>query len=155
MKRWEAVMNLLTWQYHWMWSILRMSGPGWLLAIQVDPLMLSNFDNPGSSLTSVLFNGTNFLGLNRRIRISLGAKMKLGFIDGTLTRFEVSLADYLRWNRCDSMVMSWMLNSMIPDLSLCNSVCKILKGALARAQWNIRPQQCASFFSITARYWSR
>lgn len=48
-----------------------------------DPLSVTNIDKPGSKLVTVLFDATKFQRWSRAIKISLTAKMKLGFIDGT------------------------------------------------------------------------
>uniref|UniRef100_A0A2C9V763 Retrotransposon gag domain-containing protein n=1 Tax=Manihot esculenta TaxID=3983 RepID=A0A2C9V763_MANES len=38
------------------------------------------------------------------MRISLGAKQKLGFIDGTMKVLEIEFENYKVWQRCDYMV---------------------------------------------------
>nr|XP_043615690.1 uncharacterized protein LOC122587575 [Erigeron canadensis] len=48
-----------------------------------DPLFLASSDHPGMMLTYTPFNGGNFFGWSRTIKMALGAKLKLGFIDGT------------------------------------------------------------------------
>lgn len=47
-----------------------------------DPLHLQNSDHPGMSLTTSLLTGSNYLTWSRSTKIALGAKTKLGFIDG-------------------------------------------------------------------------
>ncbi|KAK4392660.1 hypothetical protein Sango_2043800 [Sesamum angolense] len=47
-----------------------------------ETMKLQASDNPGMSLVSSLLNGKNYLPWSRSIRIALGAKMKLGFING-------------------------------------------------------------------------
>ena len=77
-----------------------------------DPLHLSNGDYPGMSLTTVPFNGTNFLGWSRQIKVALGAKNKLGFLDGSCHKPDPSSHDLQRWTRCDYLITCWVLNSM-------------------------------------------
>ncbi|GJY90478.1 retrovirus-related pol polyprotein from transposon TNT 1-94 [Tanacetum coccineum] len=48
-----------------------------------DPLYMASSDRPGMVLTNTPFNGSNFHGWSRNVRIALGAKLKLGFIDGS------------------------------------------------------------------------
>ncbi|GKC38057.1 retrovirus-related pol polyprotein from transposon TNT 1-94 [Tanacetum coccineum] len=48
-----------------------------------DPLYLASSDHPGMMLTNTPFHGGNFLGWSRTIKMALGAKLKLGFIDGS------------------------------------------------------------------------
>ncbi|PWA58271.1 hypothetical protein CTI12_AA392830 [Artemisia annua] len=82
-----------------------------------DPLCISNSDNPGMGLTTTPFNGGNFLGWSGNIRMALGAKLKLGFIDGTCMKPALTDVNYHRWIRCDYMVTYWILNSMVTELS--------------------------------------
>nr|GEX38224.1 hypothetical protein [Tanacetum cinerariifolium] len=49
--------------------------------------------------------------------MALGAKLKLGFIDGTSPKPAVIHNDYQRWVHCDYMVTCWILNSMVTELS--------------------------------------
>ncbi|GJT35233.1 retrovirus-related pol polyprotein from transposon TNT 1-94 [Tanacetum coccineum] len=49
--------------------------------------------------------------------MALGAKLKLGFIDGTCAQPVVTDVNYQRWIRCDYMVTCWVLNSMVTELS--------------------------------------
>nr|GEX69397.1 hypothetical protein [Tanacetum cinerariifolium] len=82
-----------------------------------DPLSISNSDHPGMVLTQTPFNRGNFLRWSRNIKMALGAKLKLGFIDGTCAKPTVTDVNYQRWIRCDYMVTCWVLNSMITELS--------------------------------------
>ncbi|KAL0284130.1 UNVERIFIED_CONTAM: hypothetical protein Sangu_2844800 [Sesamum angustifolium] len=60
--------------------------------------------------------GTNFLAWQRAVYVSLGTKMKLGFIDGTLPCPTVGLIHYEQWRRVDLTVISWIWNSMSKDI---------------------------------------
>ena len=51
------------------------------------------------------------------VRITLRTKAKLGFIDGSCEKPSTESHRYNQWVRCDSMVVNWLLNSMVPDLS--------------------------------------
>ncbi|XP_071695390.1 uncharacterized protein [Rutidosis leptorrhynchoides] len=82
-----------------------------------DPLHLASSDHPGMTLTNKPFNGSNFLGCSRTIKMALGSKLKLGFIDGTLSKPAIIDATFPRWTRCDYMVTWWILNSMVAELS--------------------------------------
>ncbi|GJS82710.1 ALP1-like protein isoform X1 [Tanacetum coccineum] len=48
-----------------------------------DPLYIVSSDNPGMMLTNTPFNGGKFLGWIRTIKMVLGAKFNLGFVDGS------------------------------------------------------------------------
>nr|GEU89786.1 uncharacterized mitochondrial protein AtMg00810-like [Tanacetum cinerariifolium] len=64
-----------------------------------DPLSISNSDHPGMVLTQTPFNGGNFLGWSKNIKMTLGAKLKLGFIDGTCVKPAVTDVNYQRYGQ--------------------------------------------------------
>ncbi|GJZ38836.1 hypothetical protein Tco_0585399 [Tanacetum coccineum] len=47
----------------------------------------------------------------------LGAKLKLGLIDGTCLKPPIQDVKYQRWIRCNYMVTCWILKSMVAELS--------------------------------------
>lgn len=58
------------------------SGSG--VANEGDPLLLHGSDHPGMLLVQNPLTGNNYLPLSRSMKIALGAKMKLGFINGQI-----------------------------------------------------------------------
>ncbi|KAL0434017.1 UNVERIFIED_CONTAM: hypothetical protein Slati_2736000 [Sesamum latifolium] len=54
-------------------------------------------DNPGMSLVSAPLDGTNFLAWSRSIKIALGAKMKLSFINGRGEKPKETDENYEQW----------------------------------------------------------
>ncbi|GJX73057.1 leucine-rich repeat receptor-like serine/threonine/tyrosine-protein kinase SOBIR1 [Tanacetum coccineum] len=82
-------------------------------------------------LTNIPFNGTNFHGWSRNVKMDLGAKLKLGFIDGSCNRPCVDSVDEQRWIRCDYMVTCWILNYVVVELSnaflYAQSACELWK----------------------------
>ncbi|KAG8650811.1 hypothetical protein MANES_07G076428v8 [Manihot esculenta] len=71
-----------------------------------DPLTLQSSDHPLET----------FDLRNRAIRIALGAKQKLDFIEGTVPLSRKDTKLYEQWKRCDYVVTSWILNSISKDL---------------------------------------
>lgn len=69
-----------------------------------DPLFLANSDIPSMSLSSISFDGTNLLAWSRLARMALGAKLKLGFLDGTISKPEEFSVEFVVSSRNDSMV---------------------------------------------------
>ena len=47
---------------------------------------------------------------------ALDAKSKMGFLDGTLKKPEESSPDYVRWRKCNSMLLSQITNALSEDL---------------------------------------
>lgn len=81
-----------------------------------DPLTLQNSDHPGMSLTTSQLSGNNYLTWSRSINIALGAKTKLGFIDGRCKRSEDGKPTFEQWQKVDCLVRSWILNSITKDI---------------------------------------
>jgi len=80
-----------------------------------DPLLLQASDHPSMPLTGVKLTGLNFQQWSRSVQIAL-TRNKLGFIDGTCRKPDSSSLIYEQCIRCDSMVVSWLLNSIVPEL---------------------------------------
>ncbi|KAJ8748808.1 hypothetical protein K2173_011365 [Erythroxylum novogranatense] len=77
---------------------------------------ITNTENPGAIIITTLFNGNNYLTWSKSMMIALCAKDKLSFIDGTCTQPMEDRNLLTRWRRADSMVKSWILNSMTKEL---------------------------------------
>nr|GEZ45648.1 hypothetical protein CTI12_AA233370 [Tanacetum cinerariifolium] len=69
-----------------------------------DPLYIASSDHLGMVLTTTPFNGSNFNGWSKNVRMAFGAKLKLGFINGSRVKPDVGDAELQRWIRCDCMV---------------------------------------------------
>lgn len=80
------------------------------------PLFMHNADHPGLQLISLKLDGSNYDDWNAAMKIALDAKNKIGFVDGTLTRPDTSDPTFRLWSRCNSMVKSWLLNSVSPQI---------------------------------------
>ncbi|XP_019246478.1 PREDICTED: uncharacterized protein LOC109226133 [Nicotiana attenuata] len=81
------------------------------------PLFLLPSDVPDVSLVTVPFSGTGFGGWKRNMIVSLSAKNKIGFIDGSCTKPAETSPEYWQWDRCNNMVISWLTNSLSPDIA--------------------------------------
>ena len=82
-----------------------------------DPLFLQPSDHPGLQMVNLKLTGSNFQRWSKFVKIALRTKGKLGFLDGACARPAANFAQINQWIRCDSMVLSWLLNSMIPELA--------------------------------------
>ncbi|KAK4383084.1 putative mitochondrial protein [Sesamum angolense] len=67
-------------------------------------------------LVSAPLTGKSYLKCNHAIKHAFRANMKLGFIDETLVKPDVNDASSEKWIRVDSMVTTWMLNSMSKEI---------------------------------------
>jgi hypothetical protein len=73
-----------------------------------NPYFLHHSDHPGMVLVSKPLYGDNYSTWCRAMTISLNAKSKLGFIDGT-TKMPSATAkpdDYASWKKCNGMILS-------------------------------------------------
>lgn len=75
------------------------------------PFHLTNGDNPGLSIISEVLDGTNY-NWSIAMKIALDAKNKLVFIDGSVPRPIESHPHSQIWSRCNSMVKSWIFNTV-------------------------------------------
>lgn len=79
---------------------------------QHSPYYLQSADHPGLALTSDLLDGSNYGTWTIVMLTSLEAKNKLGFIDGSIPQPHESDPYFKIWCRCNSMVKSWLMNSV-------------------------------------------
>lgn len=86
-----------------------------------DPLnlyFLLYADNPAMNLVSQPFNGDNSIAWSHSMMIALSAKNKIGFINGSIKSPYDCDSDLLSaWIRSNSIVISWILNSVSKDIS--------------------------------------
>lgn len=87
------------------------------IVFEGDPLSLSRSDHPGLQLTNKQFDGECFGGWCRSARMALGARSKLGFVDGPCSKPAEGSTDLQKWLRCDFMVRCWILNSIVPQIA--------------------------------------
>lgn len=96
------------------------NAPGVNRVVEIDhnhPLFLQPSDSPGSSLVSIQLTGPeNYAIWSRSMRLGLLGKSKLGFVDGKHPRefFPPTLHDL--WEKCNAIVLSWIINSIRKDL---------------------------------------
>ncbi|RVW87228.1 hypothetical protein CK203_026941 [Vitis vinifera] len=76
-----------------------------------NPYFLHHSDHPGMVLVSKPLNGDNYSTWCRAMTISLNAKSKLGFIDGTTTMPSTTDKpdEHASWKKYNDMILSWIL----------------------------------------------
>ena len=77
-------------------------------------LFLNPSDNPNNILVSIMMNGETYGHWKKAVEVALITKNKLGFALGTCTKPDGPLAG--QWDRCDKMVISWIINAVIKDI---------------------------------------
>ncbi|KAL0458673.1 UNVERIFIED_CONTAM: hypothetical protein Slati_0494500 [Sesamum latifolium] len=69
-----------------------------------DVLFLHPSEHSGLSLFSSPLDGSNFLAWSRSVYVSLGTKLKLGFIDGSFPMPAAGSKNFEQWRRVDLIV---------------------------------------------------
>ncbi|XP_075640232.1 uncharacterized protein LOC142611974 [Castanea sativa] len=81
------------------------------------PYYLSSSDNLGMSLVVQHLTEENYSTWSRAVLISLDAKTKIGFVDGSIPKPQsVDHPCYAAWCKCNSTVLAWLFNSISKDL---------------------------------------
>ncbi|KAL2235904.1 UNVERIFIED_CONTAM: hypothetical protein Sindi_1322600 [Sesamum indicum] len=83
----------------------------------IEIVKLGGGDHPGMSLVFVPLDGNNYFFWVKSIKFALGAKQKVGFIDGTCQKPTHDKTEIEQWQRTDCMVVSWILNSISKDIA--------------------------------------
>lgn len=82
-----------------------------------DELYLHHLDHPTCSLSSKTLDEDNYEHCKRTVEVSLLVKNKLSFVNGSMKK-PVSGSNRLgRWERCNNMVISWLLYSVVNDIA--------------------------------------
>lgn len=88
--------------------------------LTLDPshlLYLHPSDHPGQILVTQTLTGDNFNQWRRSMTLALSAKNKLGIITGKLTVPSANSQYLIHWQRCNDMVITWLLNSISPEIT--------------------------------------
>ncbi|CAA3022790.1 uncharacterized protein LOC111406837 [Olea europaea subsp. europaea] len=87
------------------------------LTMNENPLTLHSSDNLSLILVSKVLEPHNYGQWSRAMRIGLSAKNKIGLIDGSIEMPSPTNKTFHSWQRCNDMVLSWILNSVSPDIA--------------------------------------
>ena len=68
-------------------------------------------------LVSKVLQGDNYNTWSRAMIISLSAKDKIGFITGSIKPPSSTYDSFPSWQQCNDVVISWLLNSIHPDIA--------------------------------------
>ncbi|KAF5822598.1 putative RNA-directed DNA polymerase [Helianthus annuus] len=84
-----------------------------------DPLYLHPSDSSSLTIVSVKLKGTeNYAVWSSAMKLALEAKNKYGFIDGKVEKSKDDEILAAQWDRCNSVVLTWLLNSVSEELFL-------------------------------------
>ena len=80
------------------------------------PYALTSNDNPGNIITQVQLKDENYDEWARVVCIALRAKKKYGFVDGSIKQPDNDLLELEDWWTINSMLVSWVFNTIEPTL---------------------------------------
>ncbi|KAJ0786024.1 putative RNA-directed DNA polymerase [Helianthus annuus] len=96
------------------------------------PLYLHPSDSSALTIVSIKLKGTeNYTVWASAMKLALEAKNKYGFIDGKCEKPKDDVVLSAQWDRCNSVVLTWLLNSISEELFLGQVFSK-----LASEVWN-------------------
>ncbi|CAM8963151.1 unnamed protein product [Rhodiola kirilowii] len=82
-----------------------------------DIYYVNNNEITGNSIVGEILTGReNFVKWRKAMRIALSARLKLGFVEGKHPRPNDPILK-ARWQRCNDVIMSWLLCSVSPDVT--------------------------------------
>ncbi|KAL5768068.1 hypothetical protein ACOSQ2_014851 [Xanthoceras sorbifolium] len=73
-------------------------------------------------ITTIHLNGDNFLRWSQSVRMYIRGRGKIGYLTGETKKPNLEDPTYATWDAENSMVMTWLVNSMTEDIS-CNYIC--------------------------------
>ncbi|XP_019163600.1 PREDICTED: uncharacterized protein LOC109159942 [Ipomoea nil] len=83
-----------------------------------NPLYLNVNENPNAVLVSPPLSGSaNYASWQISMQVAIEVKNKWGLIDGTLAPPKRSHPQYAAWRRCNLIVCSWILKSVISSIA--------------------------------------
>jgi len=84
-----------------------------------NPYFTHHSDHSGLVLISKPLNGDNYSTWKRAMTLALNFKNKLCFVNGSIRipSEETNPEGYAVWSRCNDMVHSWIINTVIPEIS--------------------------------------
>ncbi|XP_058753745.1 uncharacterized protein LOC131626926 [Vicia villosa] len=83
----------------------------------LNPYFMHPNENPALILVTPLLSPNNYHSWSRSMTMALRSKKKLHFINGVLPRPMDEDVNYLAWDRCNTMIMSWLHNSVESEIA--------------------------------------
>ncbi|WJX75246.1 hydroxyjasmonate sulfotransferase [Trifolium repens] len=81
------------------------------------PYYLHPGENPGTVLVSPPLDGSNYQSWSKAIKRALLAKNKIKFVNGKLPMPSKDDVNFDSWERCNSMVVSWINRTLSPQIA--------------------------------------
>ena len=85
--------------------------------IPTSPYYLHPRENPGLALVSTNLNDSNYSSWSRNMQRALLSKNKLKFVNGSIKTPLPNDPTYKAWERCNVMILSWIMSVLSPDIA--------------------------------------
>ena len=72
--------------------------------------------DPNLKITTVPFNGQNYLKWSQAVELYLKARGKMGHLNGRVMAPSTTDLGYDKWEIENSVLMSWIINSIVPEI---------------------------------------
>nr|GMD24020.1 uncharacterized protein LOC109193867 [Ipomoea batatas] len=120
---------------------------------QSNPYFLHVNENPALELVTFPLDGSNYHPWARAMTMALSCKNKIAFINGPITKpSSDDLEKFLAWERCNNMVMSWIVRTLYPTIGrsvlwidtaygIWNNLRRSQKGIIHQTSCTYTPQQ--------------
>uniref|UniRef100_A0A2N9EJH9 Retrotransposon Copia-like N-terminal domain-containing protein n=1 Tax=Fagus sylvatica TaxID=28930 RepID=A0A2N9EJH9_FAGSY len=83
----------------------------------VSSTVMIQSDNMSMQMTSNKLDGTNYSAWSQFVQLYVTRKGKLGYLIGEKIKPAISDPSFSTWVEENAMLMSWLLNSMTPDIN--------------------------------------
>ena len=74
------------------------------------PFYLCSPDSPGNVISPIILDGENYANWSCVVTNAFKSKTKFGFVNGDITKPDLSSPDVHAWEKCNSMVIAWLYN---------------------------------------------
>nr|KYP37855.1 hypothetical protein KK1_040937 [Cajanus cajan] len=81
------------------------------------PFHIHPSESPSSVIVTPALSANNFQSRSRSIRIALISNNKMGFLNGSIPKPAFTDPLYPHRERCNTLLMSWLLNSLSPSIA--------------------------------------
>lgn len=112
------------------------------------PLFIHHSDQPGAVLVSQLLVEDNYTTWAQSMTMALTIKNKKGFVDGTITMPTNRVEEQQQWERCNTLVKTWLLGSMSKEISGSVIHCKDARGMWKELQERFSHTNTVQLFHI-------
>lgn len=73
-------------------------------------------ENPSLQITTVKLDGSNYLAWSRSALLSIKSRGMVDYLTGKRKEPDISDPAYAKWDSENSLVMSWLIHSMQPEI---------------------------------------